>query len=485
MRFLPVLLASILLLPALGFFPSSSPAHAVQTVSEPLITTSSPYALTINGPPTPPGNQGGIDNLARVTYHFSPDGTVYYTDLSGSNFTIQPPTLRLGGVINATLPLTGLSYNSSTVEYSLFNFVFAAQTISLNIIYQKIPGSLSLNVTYSGTLSIPALMLLRFTGSGPARTLPMAVFHGSEGFDWSDTQAFTPSFDKNTETVTWNVPKSFNMDPLIVESTSSVLCNGASNPCSMILTTTNSNDVILVFAYEDTGGNGISTITDTAGLLYAKRSSVWVVEEWYAKSIPVLSSDNITVTLNAAPNSNWSIMALAISGTRFDSPFDQANPNPPTATGSTCSGWPTISTRASNTMIIAFVGTNSGGITFTADPGFTLIYISSQTKNAEYQVFSRPQSNLQLSFNQTPCNGGASWGEILDAVCVGQGCNPGALTPNPAGFTSVNVGGLLLPSQLADSNVLSFMAMITGMILLSSVNFQPLRKRKRKEDSFL
>ncbi|MDE1768167.1 MAG: hypothetical protein KGH62_02260, partial [Candidatus Micrarchaeota archaeon] len=142
---------------------------------------------------------------------------------------------------------------------------------------------------------------------------------------------------------------------------------------SVTLTTSNSPDVIVVFTgLEVPSSNGasltVSSISDTAGLTWHKRSSNTFqgtsypasnedIEGWYAISNSKLTSDQITVTLSGSAVDDWAIMAFGVSGVNTNSPWD-LNAGLPTT--STKTGTVSISTNNANDMLLGLVGTTDG-----------------------------------------------------------------------------------------------------------------------------
>src|SRR6185312_1133023 len=132
--------------------------------------------------------------------------------------------------------------------------------------------------------------------------------------------------------------------------------NGAatsSASTTVTLTTSKTNDDIIVAVASRRGSSftTVSSVSDTAGLSWAKRSSVTLdnvgsnfhmdMEIWLANSPAALSNDVITVTLAAVPDT-LQVIAFGLNGVPSSSPWD-ANGSLPVTNASAASSVPSIS----------------------------------------------------------------------------------------------------------------------------------------------
>src|ERR1700680_557370 len=112
---------------------------------------------------------------------------------------------------------------------------------------------------------------------------------------------------------------------LSIDGSNSAAISTSALTGNVTLTTTQTNDIIIVIiTIANLLGQTVTGITDSAGLIYAKRASkanglIVSTEEWYAKSSGILTNDTITVTLNAGAQFN--IIAFAVNGAVFMKPF--------------------------------------------------------------------------------------------------------------------------------------------------------------------
>jgi hypothetical protein len=196
---------------------------------------------------------------------------------------------------------------------------------------------------------------------------------------------------------------------LTIDGTANV-ANGSGTSQTITLTTSHSNDVIILMSESNGSSSGtvISGISDTAGLTWARRKTNAVgelaLEEWYATSASPLSSDSITVSYNAS-TTYIELTAFGINGSHPAAPFD-TNVSLP---GSGASGNGSITTSNANDMLIALfrqAGATCGTSGFTTvTPGS---FSCSQTL-----VVSATQSGLTI----TDPDSNNGW--ITDAVIQG------------------------------------------------------------------
>jgi hypothetical protein len=184
------------------------------------------------------------------------------------------------------------------------------------------------------------------------------------------------------------------------------------------LTTTKTNDVIVVFALVNSASGviSVSSIADTAGLTWTKRAGAGVtsqpLEEWYAISSGILSSDVITVTLSAAV-AFLTLSAFAVSGANTTSPWD-ANVSLP-ATSSTAAV--SVSTTAAATMLIggyrlSSVAAPGAGAAFTAITNVNFLL-------TEYEVVSSAQTAKAVPIGGAAATNGGIGDAIVQASVSG------------------------------------------------------------------
>lgn len=214
----------------------------------------------------------------------------------------------------------------------------------------------------------------------------------------------------------------------------------SASPCTVSLTTTKTNDVIIVFAKNFTGSaGGVTGISDTAGLSWAKRTAtsatngtVGNLEEWYAVSTGILSSDTISVAWSGGVFSR--ISAFGINGANTSLPFDSNVSLPADASsisGSATSLSNTVSTSNANDMLIVALAcgnaVNCGATSITEPSGFTQVngYTGSDTG---YNIVSAIQSSVTQTYSWSTA-GSQQQLFISDAI-VASGGSPKA--PSPA-----------------------------------------------------
>lgn len=136
---------------------------------------------------------------------------------------------------------------------------------------------------------------------------------------------------------------------------------------SISLTTTVDNAVIVlqVFNEKSASYQTVSGISDTAGLTWQRRSQLQLahdlgsnMEIWWAVK-PTAGATTITATLTGAID-DAVLIAFGIAGADTASPWDASPVLPAKATTNRGVYLPPISTRAADSMLLAFTGTPTG-----------------------------------------------------------------------------------------------------------------------------
>jgi hypothetical protein len=195
-----------------------------------------------------------------------------------------------------------------------------------------------------------------------------------------------------------------------------------------LLTTSNANDILVAFIYNNrTSGQGsaitVSSVTDNNTLTWAKAPGSSFsfqsaapgtpfidVEIWWALAAAAQTNNTVTATF-AATMDNAAIIVQAFTGCgNLSAPWDVNGSLPATANSGTA-GAPAItgiSTTAAGTALLAFVAsanTSAGYTDQTAGTGYTMIAneVAQAGTNfskgaAERQAFTAAQSGLTADF---------------------------------------------------------------------------------------
>ncbi|MDA4122764.1 MAG: hypothetical protein OK456_06245, partial [Thaumarchaeota archaeon] len=221
---------------------------------------------------------------------------------------------------------------------------------------------------------------------------------------------------------------------------SATCSSGSSNSCTMSLTTSKSNDVIIVIqSAESSGGVGqFAAVTDTSSLTWHNRDQVcsWTsstcsgaggsgtpssISEDYAVASSPLSTDTITCKQTGNTNAHISCVAFAISGANTASPFDSASGLPcvgrsgngVTGTSFSC----TLSTSNAADMILGESASSAGSGTLTLGTGFSTAKCNFHDGDGnacgEEEVVSSTQSSLSVGMTSSVS---VTWAFIGDAV---------------------------------------------------------------------
>lgn len=197
----------------------------------------------------------------------------------------------------------------------------------------------------------------------------------------------------------------------------SVASYGASGSSYNVTLTTTAAGTIVVMVAANSGT--VSSISDTAGRTYAKRSGATSgggngIEMWYANSASAVTSDVITVTLSGFSGFT-TIHAFGVSNTYTgSSPWDANAALPDISVGAAPRDPRSATTsNASNFIIGAFRMASTSNPT--AGSGYTMIFGSSGSGWAltEYKVVAATQSGLSVTVG-TGSN--TSNGGIADAL---------------------------------------------------------------------
>jgi flagellin-like protein len=223
----------------------------------------------------------------------------------------------------------------------------------------------------------------------------------------------------------------------------SAISFGAEMSGTVTLTTTRSNDVVVVaINNEDATNAAVTTVSSVTspGLAFSLRSSKTAasptyqdLEVWYSVAASPISSATITVTLLGSTDAA-SIIAFGVSGANTVTPWDPNVALPATATGNPAAA-PSVSgvsTTTANDFILGIQG-NGNGVSAaatdeTSGSAFSLIKnndniggTNAESAAAEYQVVSARQSGVSVAFG-TVTLANDYWTMIADAI------QPGATT---------------------------------------------------------
>jgi len=210
---------------------------------------------------------------------------------------------------------------------------------------------------------------------------------------------------------------------------------GAGSSLSVKLSTSKTNDIIIVDVHSShlsSPHRTVSSISDSAGLTWAQRSSVTMdnagaqnayndFERWWALSTGALSNDTITVSFSGSVDSA-TVLAYGVNGANTGTPWDANGSLPATATSSsnttpTVSG---ISTTSASTLLLASVGTTNGGASIltgtiagaAASGIFLNVHGAFSETYGEYVAVSSAQSGVSAAFGSSV----NSWLMVVDAL---------------------------------------------------------------------
>lgn len=211
------------------------------------------------------------------------------------------------------------------------------------------------------------------------------------------------------------------------------------NSQAAVLTTTQSNDVIIVDIY--TQGGPITSVT-APGLTFAQRASAYLsivgLERWWAIAASPLSA--VSITVNSTTNGNLVPVAYGISGANTSSPFQVASVTAENVSGGVD---PLSITTTGAAMVIAAYETQLTP-NITAGSGFTPIFDATTAAIntcIEYQI----EASAGTVSPTLATGAGMAQAGIVDAIAPASAggdtfANNGSLI-----FMRDKIGGLLKP----------------------------------------
>lgn len=346
--------------------------------------------------------------------------------------TIIPVIMMLS--VASMLGVVGLSfYNSKMVPIQqLVSFSLANDTNKLdeklmieNAVYHSNTQSFNVTLTNVGYIPI-SITQLQIQGQ-------TVVFGSNQSGSSSTFSSNSPTID-NT-----------------VTNTNSGGRHGSST-MTVTLSTSNTNDVIMIIVGNCDSGKSVNFITDSAGLTYHRRTTYNNigngddVEVWYAISSNKLSSDQITVKMTSKPGWPWGVVAYGVSGANTNSPFDGSDTtasSDPTGNGNNPSSLATVSRSANaGDLLIGALVEDQNSQAPTAYSGMTMIgsalYSGGGGGAGDSESIST-SGTYTIGFNLAQAD---SWGVIATAIQPAQSSG-GA----QASQSSVQPNCLILPGQ--------------------------------------
>jgi hypothetical protein len=337
-----------------------------------------------------------------------------------SGWKCNNSTLSTAGVLSLTVGEIGSSITITGVGCSTGN--------SQPSVIHSVSPSVSLGAGQTTTLNIPCPLTSYSLG---------AKFTGYAWIQYTSPSGGTTTaqLGKFGGYVTSTASPPFGLD-----GSSSVIYSITSQTFAVTASTTYPNDVIVVYAgFDAPSAVTVSSISDTAGLTWAKRSSSTIAsdafgqhndqEVWYAVAPTPLSSDIITVKLTTSTGDAVNIVEFGASDANTGSPWDAHAGLPATTAGGASTASATISTTNANTILLGFVGNDEPGCSGTATSwagsgSYTTIasQINSNNYNwnsgVAYNIVSSAQSSTAITLvdNTGHSCSSTNWMMVGDAI---------------------------------------------------------------------
>ena len=344
----------------------------------------------------------------------------------------------------ATITASAPGYATGQVIVNFFDY---SETLSTTSIAAHVGTSTTVTATFaplngfSGTINLALLIFQDPTGIFCSIS-PQSVTLGS-----SATATLTCTGQKTgSYTVTvysssgklYHAPiVSYTIQDFAISSSSlaidgsvSIGCGHNTNSCSASLTTSHSNDIIIVYTTEslDLQPSCTFSVSDQAGLAWTLRASAAgrtdyyytttprdQLAEFWAKSPNPLTLDTITESISGCASTQYGgeyngFQAFGVSGANYNNPFDPNASLPGTANNYSNTPAVTLSTSNPNDMIISIAQQSSYG---TLTPGSGFISLIPGIAASEYQTDSSTVSNLSVNFGDSAI---WYWEQIADAI---------------------------------------------------------------------
>jgi hypothetical protein len=214
------------------------------------------------------------------------------------------------------------------------------------------------------------------------------------------------------------------------------------------LTTTHSPDVVIV----SVSGTATftPTVTDGSSLSWTNRNSATgtpKVNEWYAIASGTLTSDRIGVTFSAF-GGFYTIVAFGVDGANTASPFDGSTT---TATGSSTAPTVSLTTTATNDLVIGLVATGVTD-TFTVGSGFALVQSGSYGSTESKAAATAGANAVSYTIGTT-----TTWAILADAIEAASA----TLTVNAYTTTSAGAAQNTLISSGTTNTITSTKALVS------------------------
>ncbi len=306
----------------------------------------------------------------------------------------------------------GLTDTAIITVASINNF-----TGVVNLSSTVTPVTLLARINFNNISAIP--------GNPLSTVLSIATTNGTSPGLYTIVIAGTSGTITHTSTVLVTVT-STTTSAFSVDGTDSAGCPNTTFTCSTSLTTSHGNDIIIVFTTEELNLNLPSfcafSISDSMGLTWTARSAIQLdqsgrgqLQEYYAKSVNVLTSDTITESISNCGDSYNGLMVVAITGANFNNPFDPNPSLPDSVNGNSANTSVPVTTSNPNDIILGAVVHGNPCCTLSAGPGYTLLSPLG-LHGLEYQKVNGPVSNFPVTFQDSVADGWMSIGDAIQAV---------------------------------------------------------------------
>src|ERR1700730_7522944 len=230
----------------------------VSTTSDNLVPSPNPQNSTF-APSTIPGYFGS--DIGTFSTSTAPNGFTFSTSKSDSMMMGLP-------IVGGSPVINSLVYsNSSHTAYKL-----SGAYGTLNIFFKA--SQYSTKISIESNLASPQNVCLPFSSSNTIQQSSQSIKAGNEVFRWSDIPSiYSPTLNGSNLCMSLPVGAT-NIDPIALDGSGSA---GCSSPCALLavtLTTSSTNDILIVYFGGNCGGSSptTNTVTDLSSLTWTKRT---------------------------------------------------------------------------------------------------------------------------------------------------------------------------------------------------------------------
>ncbi|MDA4136272.1 MAG: hypothetical protein OK449_04645 [Thaumarchaeota archaeon] len=332
-------------------------------------------------------------------------GSAYGVQGTLQNSVLQNDAIIIGGSISSLPYGTPVWSSSSSTATATTSSTIATTSSTIATTSSTIATTSSTTSSSTTTATTSSIGSTVATSSSTVATSSSTVATSSSTTS-SSSSATSTSASGTLSTLSFGTPQTSDfaaiadaINPAV--STADMTMDGSASTgcgyvtaCSVSLTTTQSNDVVIVGC--DCYGGGAWSVKDAAGLTFTPRSGPvqvgggqWL-ETWYAISPSALTADKVSIQTTSTGETWYGMTAFAVSGANIAQPFVAGFPEvqPYTNDRLVCASPCNVGVLVPAGAFVFQVGGDTGDKIQTAGLGMTLIQSSERGEDlySQYEV---------------------------------------------------------------------------------------------------